>query len=189
MIILVLGLIIISAILLIAYTSSSNFILTPQQDTVSTAKVIQDEEPQTPAESCEGSWINSSFTGKIDLLHTSLSDWKYESPPAIISETLNSENTVVIGHNYCTNGNCNVPGTNFSQIINMKSGDEVNFCLAGKPYGGYVLRCGDYKNTDMFLLWNWTGFDSVTFFTSYGTCADSACSSTDKRWVCVIEKN
>ncbi len=155
---------------------------------VQTARTLQPSQPTEQASSCEGNWINSNLTGKIDLQTISISDWKYESPPAIISETLNSENTVVIGHNYCTAGNCNVPGTIFSQIINMKAGDQASFCLDGKPYVGHVLRCGENKNTDMFLLWNWTGFDSITFFTSYGTCSDSACSTTDKRWVCVIEK-
>lgn len=137
---------------------------------------------------CEGNWFESTKTGKINLELTSLNQWGANSNPVIISESTLNQNKVIIGHNYCLNGNCNSAGTGFSQIINLTANDEVKVCISNTEFDGSVYVSKSFSEYDTYIMSDWLKQPSVTIFTSYGNCKDAACSASDRRWgVGVVE--
>ena len=137
---------------------------------------------------CEGSWIlTDSFSEKIEIETSTIQDWSYESNPSILFETINSANKVIIGHNYCSDGNCDTPTTDFSQIINSKMGDSASLCLNGILYEGKIIVSNAFPDTATYAMGNWLRGNSVTMFTCYGDCEDKSCTSTEERWVTAFE--
>lgn len=139
-------------------------------------------------ESCEGTWVNINSTGLIKLDVKSLNDWGADTGPIVISETKESENIVVIGHNICEGGNCFRPKSAFGNLINTKVGDFAELCLDGKLNKGYVVISAPMSEYDVHILSNWLSMPSVTMFTSYGKCKNAICSSTEERWVVAFER-
>jgi hypothetical protein len=139
-------------------------------------------------DTCYGDWFFTNKTGKIDLISAYLSEWKLDSPPTLLADTKLSKNTVIIGHNLCQNGSCYKVGSSFAGIINLNIGDTIEVCHNGYIYKGYVLYSSAIPDTRIEVLGDWTGFSSFTFFTSFGKCKDMECSSTDQRWLVVMEK-
>lgn len=138
---------------------------------------------------CLGLWLNSRATGKIGLTVQSLGNWGIETPPAIIEETIDKDNTVIIGHNFCnSSGNCFEPRSDFARIMQLKVGDLMEICFNGFIHKGHILRSEPIPETYVQIMDNWTGFPSFTIFTSYGTCKDYTCASTNQRWLIVMEK-
>ncbi|RMD76922.1 hypothetical protein D6810_02565 [Candidatus Dojkabacteria bacterium] len=138
---------------------------------------------------CTGFWLNSKTTEKISLTVESLDDWGMETPPAVIKETIDKDNTVIIGHNVCDPlRNCFKPRSNFAKIIELKVGDVMEICFKGYIHKGYVLKSEPIPETYVEIMDNWTGFPTFTIFTSYGSCKDFACTSTNQRWLVVMEK-
>jgi hypothetical protein len=156
----------------------------PQKAEVIRPSVVV-EKPQTD---CEGNWINSNVTGMISLQVESLSRWGAETVPTIVSETINSSNIVIIGHNICVKGECFNPGSPFGKIINIKIGEKVHACVNKKLYAGYVFASNPVDERQTSIMGDWTGFKTITMFTSYGKCKDIQCSSTDRRWVIAFER-
>lgn len=137
---------------------------------------------------CEGNWVNSDATGMINLQIESLSKWGAETVPTIVSETIRLSNTVIIGHNICVKGECFSPGSQFGKIINIKIGDKVTACVNKKLYSGYVFVSNPIAEYQTNVMGDWTGFDTITMFTSYGKCKDIQCSATDRRWLVAFER-
>lgn len=132
---------------------------------------------------CDGNWFETNKTGKVNLEVTSLNQWGANSNPTIISESISNQNKVVIGHNYCLNGNCNSARTEFSKIINLSENDTVKACINNIEFDGSVYVSKSFSEYDTFVMSDWLKQPSVTLFTSYGNCKDTACSASDKRWV------
>lgn len=138
---------------------------------------------------CEGNWVRPPKTGNINLQTIPLANWGADTPPTIVKETLNTDNIVIIGHNLCVNNNCFKSGSRFGQIIDVRVGDLVDACINQKYYRGYVFISQPISEYQTGVMGNWTGFKTITMFTSYGNCKNSHCSSTDQRWLIAFERN
>jgi hypothetical protein len=138
--------------------------------------------------SCEGGdWVE--FNGsRISLGQESLTTWNIESSPSILTETLDSKNTVLLGHNNCFNGSCYTPTTEFGKVINLKVDQTASACISGNLYSGKILYSKAVKDDSTYILDNWFNQDIVTAFTCYGECYDANCTSVKERWVVVFEK-
>lgn len=135
---------------------------------------------------CSGQWIKFADK-KINIGEELISEWKAESKPALLSETKNNPNKVVIGHNNCENGDCNKPTTDFAQIINLEKEDKVEACIDNALYEGVVTFSKPLDNSAVEILGTWKDYDSLTFFTCYGKCTDISCSNTEQRWVIAVD--
>ncbi|MEP7103631.1 MAG: hypothetical protein ABI721_02915 [Candidatus Dojkabacteria bacterium] len=154
-------------------------------------KLSSIENSNTSEPPCDGQWIDSSATGKIDLNSLLLSDWGSKSVPSLILDTYydSSKNFLIIGHNICVYGLCDQPRSQFANIMNLQAGDKMTSCLGGILYSGYIFTSGPIPDTRIEVMGNWTGFDTITMFTSYGKCKDSVCSSTEQRWMVAFERD
>jgi sortase (surface protein transpeptidase) len=134
---------------------------------------------------CKGNYIESKVTGRINLNITGLNNWNAESQPTILNETINSKNIVVIGHNLCKNMNCNQPESQFAQIMNFETGDEINLCVKDISYKAYIVKTEIVSENRVEILGEWLDIPSITLFTSYGKCKNDFCSETFQRFVAV----
>jgi len=150
---------------------------------------------KTPAVSkepeCDGVWVNSSATEKIYLNAINLKDWGADSSPSIILDTYNiiSKNYLIIGHNVCYFGKCDEARSQFANIMKLNIGDKVSACLGGLLYTGYIFTSEPIPDTRTSVMGDWTGFNTITMFTSYGNCKDAQCSSTNQRWMVAFERD
>ncbi len=140
-------------------------------------------------QTCTGNWLYIDSIGKrIELSYETVTSWKYESDPAILSETLNNKNTVLLGHNYCEGGNCYKPTTDFGMIINVKQGDKAMACVDGNLYKGEILVSRQIDETATYILSDWLNQPTITAFTCYGECKDEKCETVRSRWVIAFNK-
>lgn len=180
--------IVVSTIRVDALLSSSNNAVTNYPQIVLRASEFKTQKQIkqiniTNYKSCDGNWIDSEKTGRVNLEVTSLNQWATNSNPTIISESIQNQNKVIIGHNYCLNGSCNSPGTEFSRIINLSEGEPVKVCINQNEFNGKVYVAKSFSEYDTYIMSDWLKQPSVTLFTSYGNCKDAACSASDRRWV------
>ncbi|GAB4284574.1 MAG: hypothetical protein Kow0081_1800 [Candidatus Dojkabacteria bacterium] len=139
---------------------------------------------ETSYKKCEGNWVEFPSLGKkISLSYSTIPEWSSNSAPSILLETKNNVNKVIIGHNFCSNRSCYNATTNFGQIIHLKPGDSVSACIDGDLFTKTVSISTPMEDTSTYILNNWIGQDSLTFFTCYGECYDSSCEATKQRWV------
>ncbi|MEO6729478.1 MAG: hypothetical protein ABIM99_06170 [Candidatus Dojkabacteria bacterium] len=139
---------------------------------------------------CDGLWVNSSPTQKVYLNAMYLRDWAEKSNPALILDTYNNiRNYLIIGHNVCYLGKCDVARSQFANIMKLNKGDRVSACLGGKLYSGFVFTSEPIPDTRTEVMTDWTGFNTITMFTSYGNCKDSQCSSTNQRWLVAFQRD
>ncbi len=139
---------------------------------------------------CDGLWINTDTTKKIYLNAIYLKDWGANSNPSLILDTYNQgKNFLIIGHNICINGECNSPRSQFANIMKLNIGDKVSVCLGGILFTGYVFTSSPIPDTKTNIMGDWTGFNTITMFTSYGNCKDTQCSSTNQRWMVALERS
>lgn len=145
---------------------------------------------QNPQPDCEGLWISSDITKKIYLNAIYLKDWGKDTNPSLILDTYEkSKNFVIIGHNVCYQGKCDVARSQFANIIKLNIGDKVTACLGGVQYSGFIFTSSPIADTRTEVMTDWTGFNTITMFTSFGECKDSQCSSTQQRWMVAFERN
>lgn len=139
---------------------------------------------------CGGNWFKvSNFSSQITLDIAPVATWNAASNPTIVSETENSKNTVIIGHNRCKYGDCLRPFGQFAEIINSTTNDSGELCLNGEYYTGKVIFSSPVSQYDVHIMGDWMNKDIVTVFTCYGNCLDQYCNSTDQRYTIVFEKN
>lgn len=165
---------------LLAKTSADNQIYGPNK----LNSVGSDKQPD-----CDGLWVNSEPTKKVYLDAINLKDWGEKSNPSLILETYNSvKNYLIIGHNICYNNKCDQARSQFANIMKLNVGDRVSACLGGVLYSGFIFTSGPIADTRTEVMGDWTGFNTITMFTSYGDCKDAQCSSTQQRWMVAFER-
>ncbi len=158
--------------------------ITPQLPEASLEKSLEN----TPG-SCTGNWVFLPSIGyNLGLTYTDIASWNQFSSPSIIASTTLENNIVVMGHNECHDGNCNKPGTDFGRIIQADIDETGQLCINGKLYSGKVIFTGPVDYTATYILGNWLNKPTVTLFTCYGNCKDSACSDTQQRWTVSFER-
>jgi len=157
------------------------------------AKLNQKKQIKAKAEdntsTCKGEWVNIPSVGiEQNFGHISISEWDWETEPSILHEYVNASNMVLLGHNNCMNGNCDLPTTNFSQIIDAKPGDKVEACLNGKLINSEITVSKSISEKDVYILSNWLNTESVTMFTCFGDCLDENCERISERWVVAFKR-
>ena len=167
---------------LLAETALENQFQGPSQ-----SKSIKSDEKEPE---CDGVWMYSEKTGKIFLNSINLADWGKDTNPSLILDTyVKVKNFLIIGHNICQNGLCDIARSQFSNIMKLNLGDKVSVCIAEVLYTGYIFTSGPIEDTRVSVMGDWTGFNTVTMFTSYGECKDVRCSSTKQRWMVAFERD
>lgn len=136
---------------------------------------------------CEKDFFDSSSTGKINLFRTSFQNWKSDSLPSVISNTIETNNIIVIGHNICENGYCVKPNSGFAKITEINLGDTLNLCLKNRLYKFNAREKKIVNELDFSILNNNFSIKIATFFTSWGKCKNSFCTETLDRFVVVFE--
>lgn len=157
-------------------------------------EILEADIVEIPAPStvdCTGNWFHiASMPNAIGLGYDTLDTWNVYSGDVILSDTLNNQNIVSIGHNTCSGTHCNIPITQYSQIINVDVGEEAKLCINNTLYTGNVFFSQAVSEYDIYVADpNWKNRDIFTAYTCYGPCTRADCLRTAERWVVSFYRN